>query len=158
MTSDRVESGLLQVATEALEYQTGAAPAFIDITGDVLAVVARSGIRSGQCTLFSQHTTAAVVINEHEPLLLRDIARLLRTLVPASAHYDHNDFTTRTVNMTPDECRNGHAHLQHLLLGGGQTIPVADGSLTLGPYQSIFLVELDHPRPRRVVVSVIGVA
>jgi secondary thiamine-phosphate synthase enzyme len=107
-------------------------------------------------TVFSQHTTAAIVINEHEPLLLRDMARLLRSLAPAGAHYEHNDFTVRTVNMNPDECPNGHAHCQHLFLRTSETIPVIDGVPALGTYQRIFLVELDHPRPRRVLVSVVG--
>lgn len=158
MTGERIDVGAVRVVTTELAYQTGLAPWFADITADVQTVVTGSGVQGGQCTLFSRHTTAAVIINEHEPLLLRDIARLLRSLVPAAAHYDHNDFATRTVNMTADECRNGHAHLQHLLLGGGQTIPVAGGQLLLGTYQRIFLVELDHPRPRQVVVAVLGVA
>lgn len=138
-------------------YETSGPLMFIDITSDVLADVAASGVRTGQCAVFSHHTTAAVIINEHEPLLLRDIARLLRTLVPATAHYDHNDFTTRTVNMTPDECRNGHAHLQHLLLGGSLVVPVVNGAPVLGEWQSLFLVELDHPRIRHVTTSTMGV-
>jgi secondary thiamine-phosphate synthase enzyme len=144
------------VTTAALTYQTHQAPGFVDITDDVAGVVARAGIRAGQVTVFSQHTTAAIRINEHEPLLLRDMARLLRTWAPAHAHYEHNDFERRTVNMNEDECRNGHAHCQHLLLGNSETVPVIDGRLALGTWQRIFLVELDHPRSRRVLVSVIG--
>ena len=142
--------------TEALDYRTSAAPYFLDITDDVLDVVARSGVRAGQVAVFSQHTTASIRVNENEPLLLHDMARLLRTCAPRTAHYDHNDFERRTVNMTDDECRNGHAHCQHLLLGNSETIPLVNGALALGTYQRIFLVELDHPRPRRVLVSVVG--
>jgi len=147
---------LLVVTTEALHYRTRQAPGFVDITDDVAGVVARAGVRVGQVTVFSQHTTAAIRINEHEPLLLRDMARLLRTWAPEHAHYEHNDCERRTVNMNEDECRNGHAHCQHLLLGNSETVPVVDGHLALGTWQRIFLVELDHPRDRRVLVSVIG--
>ena len=143
--------------TEALEYTTGSAPSFLDITDEVVAAVARSGVRGGQVAVFSQHTTASIRINENEPLLRRDMARLLRSCAPQRAHYEHNDFERRTVNMTDDECRNGHAHCQHLLLGNSETIPVVNGTLALGTYQRIFLVELDHPRPRRVLVSVVGI-
>jgi secondary thiamine-phosphate synthase enzyme len=143
--------------THALAYQTETAPHFLDITDDVLAAVAATGVHAGQVTVFSQHTTAAIVINEHEPLLLRDMARLLRSLAPAGAHYEHNDFTVRTVNMNPDECPNGHAHCQHLFLRTSETIPIVDGVPALGAYQRIFLVELDHPRQRRVLVSMVGV-
>lgn len=149
-------ANLLVITTEALEYQTRQAPSFVDITDDVAGVVERAGVRAGQVTVFSQHTTAAIRINEHEPLLLRDMARLLRALAPEHVHYEHNDFERRTVNMNEDECRNGHAHCQHLLLGNSETVPVVDGRLALGTWQRIFLVELDHPRDRRVLVSVIG--
>lgn len=142
--------------TRCLRFQTGQAPAFHDITAEVLAVVAESGVAAGQVTIFSRHTTAAIVLNEHEPLLLQDMARLLRELAPHHTFYHHNDFSRRTVNMTADECRNGHAHCAGLLLRASETAPLLDGQLLLGPWQRIFLVELDHPRQREVIVSVLG--
>jgi secondary thiamine-phosphate synthase enzyme len=143
--------------TRIVEYQTGAAPWFLDVTDDVLAAVTATGVRAGQATVFSQHTTAAICINENEPLLLRDLARVLRSLAPPGAHYDHNDFEQRTVNMTANECANGHSHCQHLFLRTSETIPIVDGVPALGLYQRVFLVELDHPRPRRILVSVVGI-
>lgn len=147
-----------RVLCEAIEFETTCAPEFIDITDDVARVVEASGIQFGQVTAFSQHTTAAVKINENEPLLLRDLARILRQFSPSNAYYEHNDFSRRTVNMNEDECANGHAHVQHLFLGTSETIPVVDGRLTLGTWQRVFLVELDHPRLRRVLVNVVGTA
>jgi secondary thiamine-phosphate synthase enzyme len=144
------------VVCEALEIETTGAPGFHDITDDVLAIVAESGISFGQVTVFSEHTTAAIRINENEPLLLRDMARTLRQMAPSNAYYEHNDFGRRTVNMNPDECANGHAHCQHLFLSTSETIPVVDGQATLGTYQRVFLIELDHPRMRRVLVNVVG--
>jgi secondary thiamine-phosphate synthase enzyme len=152
----RSEAPSAVVICEAVEFETTAAPEFIDITEDVVRVVEASGIRFGQATIFSQHTTAAIKINEHEPLLLRDLARVLRNFAPPSAYYEHNDFDRRTVNMNEDECANGHAHVQHLFLGTSETIPVVDGRITLGAWQRVFLVELDHPRLRRVLVNVVG--
>jgi secondary thiamine-phosphate synthase enzyme len=156
MTQTSLGAGGFIAETRALVYQTGVAPQFLDITDDVLAAVTETRVQAGQVTVFSQHTTAAIAINEHEPLLLRDMARLLRGLAPVGAHYEHNDFTMRTVNMNADECPNGHAHCQHLFLRTSETIPIIDGVPALGPYQRIFLVELDHPRSRRVLVSVMG--
>ena len=143
---------------EAIEYETTDAPQFVDITDDISRIVTASGIQFGQVTAFSQHTTAAVKINENEPLLLRDLARVLRQFAPPTAYYEHNDFTRRTVNMNEDECANGHAHVQHLFLSSSETIPVVDGRITLGTWQRVFLVELDHPRLRRVLVNVVGAA
>ncbi len=145
-----------RVLCEALEYETTDAPEFIDITEDIVRVVEASGIQFGQVTTYSQHTTAAIKINENEPLLLRDLARILRQFAPPTAYYEHNDFTRRTVNMNEDECANGHAHVQHLFLSSSETIPVVDGRISLGTWQRVFLVELDHPRPRRVLVNVVG--
>lgn len=146
------------VVHERLCFETTAAPEFIDITEEVMAVVEASGVLSGQVTVFSTHTTAAIKINENEPLLLRDMARVLCELAPADADYEHNDFSRRTVNMTEDECANGHAHCQHLFLGASETVPVIDGRVALGHWQRIFLIELDRPRSRQVVVTVLGIS
>ena len=141
---------------EELELETTGAPGFHDITEDVRAVVADSGVSFGHVTIFSCHTTAAIRINENEPLLLRDMARTLRQIAPSNAYYEHNDFGRRTVNMNPDECANGHAHCQHLFLSTSESIPIIDGKPMLGTYQSVFLIELDHPKVRQVLVTVVG--
>jgi secondary thiamine-phosphate synthase enzyme len=155
-TVARVEAPAARVLCEALEFETSSAPEFIDITEDVARVVDASGVQFGQVTIFSQHTTAAIKINENEPLLLRDLARMLCQFAPANSYYEHNDFSRRTVNMNEDECANGHAHCQHLFLSSSETIPIIDGRITLGRWQRVFLIELDHPRDRRVLVNVVG--
>src|SRR5688500_14788981 len=144
------------VTCESLELETNAAPGFHDITEDVCAIVADSGVTFGQVTVFSCHTTAAIRINEKEPLLLRDMARTLRQISPSNAYYEHNDFGRRTVNMHEDEPANGHSHCQHLFLSTSDNIPVMDGKTALGTWQRVFLIELDHPRMRTVLVPVVG--
>lgn len=134
----------------------GRAPEFIDITDEVRKAVEASGIQDGTVTVFSRHTTAAVKINENEPLLLRDMARFLENVAPPEGDYRHNDFVIRTANMTEDECPNGHSHCQHLLLSASETVPVMSGKPVLGRWQSVFLVELDRPREREVVIQVVG--
>jgi secondary thiamine-phosphate synthase enzyme len=146
------------VVHEQLSFETSTAPEFIDITNEVMAVVEASGVQAGQVTVFSNHTTAAIKINENEPLLLQDLARVLAELAPVDAEYEHNDFTRRTVNMTEDECANGHAHCQHLFLSASETVPVINGRLALGMWQRIFLIELDHARSRQVMVTVLGLS
>jgi secondary thiamine-phosphate synthase enzyme len=149
-------AGMLRVARCTLRYETLHAAQFVDITADVERVVAASGIAEGSVTVFSKHTTAAIRINEHEPELLRDLAHLLASVAPDGRAYFHNDFTVRWANMVEDECPNGHAHCQHLLLGTSETIPLMDGGLLFGRWQRIFLIELDHARSRDIVVSVMG--
>ena len=136
--------------------KTNNAPEFIDITDWVAECVSESNIVNGFAVVFSKHTTAAVKINENEPLLLDDMAAFLEKLFPRQHDYQHNNFEIRTVNMNEDESPNGHAHLQHLLLGTSETVPVIDGEMQFGTYQSVFFIELDHPRPREVMVHVVG--
>ena len=135
---------------------TKSAPEFIDITNWVSECVAESNISDGFAVVFSKHTTAAVKINENEPLLLNDMAAFLEKIFPRKHDYQHNNFEIRTVNMNDDESPNGHAHLQHLLLGTSETVPVINGEIQFGTYQSVFFIELDHPRPREVMVDVVG--
>lgn len=139
-----------------LSVDTQTAPEFIDITDWVSQCVAQSKVSHGFAVVYSKHTTAAVKINENEPLLLQDMAKFLEKNAPRDGNYSHNDFSIRTVNMTPEESPNGHAHLQHLLLGTSETVPVIDGLMQFGRYQSIFFIELDHPRHREVMVQVVG--
>ena len=139
-----------------LPINTQQAPEFIDITQWVGQCVAQSKVSNGFVVVYSKHTTAAAKINENEPLLLEDMTAFLEKMCPRHGNYQHNDFNVRTVNMTPDESPNGHAHLQHLMLGCSETIPLIDGSMQFGTYQSIFFIELDHPRSREVMVQIVG--
>ena len=84
------------------------------------------------------------------------MADFLSRISPKEADYRHNDFSIRTVNMNDDECPNGHAHCQHLALGTSESVPIVNGTLKVGRWQSIFLIELDMPRPRDVIVQIIG--
>lgn len=158
--ADAAETALLpsvpRITNEVFVIDTGPAPDFVDITDAVTEAVQRSGVRNGQVLVFSRHTTAAVRVQEAEPLLLQDIIDCLERLIPRDLEYRHNDFRIRTVNMTDDESPNGHAHCRHLFLGASETVPVVDGQLALGRWQRIFLIELDHPRRREVHLQVFG--
>lgn len=125
---------------------------FLDITDDVREHVERSGIQQGIAVVASRHTTAAIVVNEHEPELLKDLDRLLRELAPEDHAYAHN-----AVPCGPGEQPNGHSHCQALLLNASATIPIAGGQFVLGRYQRIFLIELDCPREREVTIALLGI-
>ncbi len=144
------------VKCETLIVTTTTAPEFVDITDDVERIVAEAAVKFGQVTIFSKHTTAAIKINENEPLLMGDMCRVLEQAAPKLAEYDHNDFSRRTGPMEEDECANGHAHCQHLFLGASENVPIIDGHMALGRWQRIFLVELDMPRERSVLVNIVG--
>ena len=155
----KVREASFNTSLFTLLLETSTAPEFVDITDRVVESVRESHIRNGCAVVFSRHTTAAITIQENEPLLLNDMASLVERLVPRTARYGHNDFSIRTVHMEEEECPNGHSHCQHLILGSSETIPVVDGALALGQYQRVFVVELDDAKmiPREVLVQVMGV-
>jgi len=152
-----VERGTaVRVCRDLVELRTETAVQFVDLTELVGERVRRSGVVEGVVVVQSRHTTASVIVNENEPLLLEDLRDLLERWAPAGARYRHNDLSAR-VAPPPDERANGHSHARALLLGTSVCLNVADGRIDLGFWQSIFLVELDGPRRRSLSVQVMGV-
>ena len=135
---------------------TREATEFVDLTPTLVALVQSLGVREGLLTVQTLHTTTGVMINEHEPLLLGDLKAMFERLVPAG-RYDHDDFERRTVNLTPDERVNGHAHCRAALLRTSESLPIVNGALTLGRWQRVFLVEFDGPRRREVSVALVAI-
>lgn len=117
---------------------------FSDITSEVEKVVKKSGVSEGAVNVFAAHTTAGIMLNENEEGLLKDFEDTLFKLVPEGS-YAHNKIDD-----------NARAHLCAMLLGSSKLVPVSRGRLQLGTWQKIFLVELDGPRSRSVVVQVIA--
>jgi secondary thiamine-phosphate synthase enzyme len=146
----------LRAFTKCLNVRSTRAPEFIDITDLVADVVGESEVESGIAVVFSRHTTAAIKINENEPLLIKDMEHFLHAVAPKDSYYAHNDFAILTVHMNEDECPNGHAHCQHLTLGTSEMIPIVNGDLAFGKWQRVFLVELDLPKNREVIVQIMG--
>ncbi|ACB07413.1 secondary thiamine-phosphate synthase enzyme YjbQ [Candidatus Korarchaeum cryptofilum] len=116
----------------------------IDITGDVEAIVRRSGISEGICLVHLPHATAALVANENERGLINDIIRKIREeFVREGWEHDRID-------------DNAYAHLASSFIGPSRAFPVSSGRILRGTWQSILLIELDGPRERNVVVTVVG--
>jgi secondary thiamine-phosphate synthase enzyme len=146
------------VRTEVLHFTTNHGSEFWDLTELVREVVARSGVRHGQVTVHSPHTTTSVVLNESETGFLNDYRRAIEGLVPVDSYYEHDDHDLRTENLQEDEFINGHAHVRQMLVGSASvTIPVVDGQVLLGTWQKVLFAELDQARERRVVVHAQGV-
>ena len=141
---------------KTLEYKTKQEFDFIDITEEVKNFVNQSEIKNGLINIQILHTSAGLIVNENEPLLLEDIKKNLENCSPKSNEYKHDDFTIRTVNMCPGECVNGHSHCKAIHLLSNATLNIIDQKIQLGQYQSIMLLELDRSRPRKVQLQIIG--
>lgn len=144
------------VYRDRIRVRTAECLEFVDLTDTLAQAVARSSVSEGLLAAQSQHTTAALLVNEAEPLLIEDMKKRIESLAPRTAAYRHDDFSVRTVNMTPDEPANGHAHCKALFLPVSVTLNVVGGRLDLGRWQRVFLVELDAGRERTVSVRVLG--
>ena len=137
-----------------IETATAPGIGLVDLTPELRERVSGSGVRNGFITVTSRHTTTAVTINENEPRLLEDVKSFFGRLAPPSDDYLHNDIHLR--ECPPDEPENAHAHLLAMLVGSSEVIPIVEGTLDLGTWQSVFLVELDGPRQRTVNLQIIG--
>ncbi len=149
------------VARRTLTLQTERAFHVTDVTDECVAFLAEAGVREGVLTVFSEHTTCAVKINERETCFLEDLRLFMEALVPAGAYYRHDDFEIRDpetlAGSAEDEPINGHSHIKQMLLGSAsESVPVVDGALGLGRWQRIMFIELDQSRPRSIRLQVQG--
>jgi secondary thiamine-phosphate synthase enzyme len=119
-----------------------------DLTGQVSAVVAASGVQAGLANIFNVGSTAAVGTIEFEPGLKRDLPDILDKIIPPSRNYGHEQTW---------HDGNAHSHLQATLLGPSLSVPISGGKLVLGTWQQIIHLECDvRGRQRTLVVTIVG--
>lgn len=135
----------MKVLFEEINLSTKSRADLIDITGHVEERVRKSGVKDGLCLLYSPHSTTAIVVNEHESGLMRDILRKAEQEFPRGAGWLHDKVDD-----------NAHAHLGSTFTGSSRIFPVRNGRVLRGTWQEIFLLELDGPRNRRVLIEVLG--
>ena len=137
------------VHTHTLELHTEGDDHILDLTAELQILVRESGIGTGQLTAMVVGSTAALTTLEFEPGLVgHDIAAALERVAPRGGTYEHE-------KMWHDD--NGHSHVRASLIGPSLALPIVDGTLPLGTWQQVVLVDLDtRPRNRRVVVNLMG--
>ncbi len=114
---------------------------FVDITEHVKEAVTKSDIKDGFCIVYCPHTTAAITVNEGaDPSVAKDILKKLNLLIPENENYSHAE-------------GNSDSHIKASLVGCSQTIPVSNGELSLGTWQSIYFCEFDGPRERKFLIQ-----
>jgi len=130
---------------EVLKIRTTKHTSIVNITHQVAEVVKKSGIKEGICVVYTPHTTACVFVNEGaDPDVVRDFVYALEKLIPWNdPNYTHME-------------GNSAAHIRSAIIGNSRVIPVIDGQLALGTWESIFLADFDGPRERKVLIFVMG--
>ncbi|MGE5660150.1 MAG: secondary thiamine-phosphate synthase enzyme YjbQ [Actinomycetota bacterium] len=144
----------MPILNQEIIVETSEGISIYNLTPDLLKLLEASSIKKGQITVFSRHTTTALAINENEARLLEDVKVHLKKLAPPEQKYLHNDLHLRIV--PEDEPMNAHSHLMSMMLSTSEVIPVIDGKLALGTWQSVLFFDLDGPRKRTVLVQIWG--
>jgi secondary thiamine-phosphate synthase enzyme len=120
-----------------------------NVTQDVRQALAGTGLNAGIVTVFVKHTTASVMIIEDEPGIREDTKAFWERLIPADPSWQHN---TRNAGE-----ENGHSHLRGQLQGPSATIPFQEGTLMLGTWQQIVVIDFDtRSRTRDLIIQVVG--
>ena len=136
----------MKIYFKELTLSTSKRLELVDITYEVERAVRKSGIRNGICVIHAPHATAAIIANEHESGLMRDI------LAKVEEDYPHNG---RWLHNRIDD--NAAAHLGSAFISSTRIFPVREGRMIRGTWQNIFLLEMDGPRSRRrVVIEIMG--
>ena len=141
----------MKTKLENLALKTTEKQQLINITSQVKDVVTDSGIKNGFIGLFSQHTTAALMVSEFQDALLDDIAGFLRLVVQDDLPYKHN-----SPEFSDCDRKNAASHLRSMLFNNSVVLPVSDGEVVLGQFQSVILAEMDGPRERNLKVQFLG--
>ena len=116
----------------------------IDISQQVEDIVVKSGVKEGICNVYAPHATCGVIINEnYDPNICLDIMDCLKEYIPQGKwRHDRID-------------NNADSHIKAAIVGPSETIPISDGRLLLGTWQSIMLADFDGPKERTIVVTTI---
>ena len=132
-----------KVVNQSFSFSTKGEIDFVDLTDKVQEVVSESAIRNGMVHVFAPHATGILVLTENDYALLNDIKTFLEEIVPKRRAYQHPS--------------NAHSHLRSMLLPPDKTLPIIDGRVEFGTWQSLLFVETDvYPRKRTLIMQVIG--
>ena len=132
-----------KVVNKSYSFSTRGEIDFVDLTEKVQEVVADSAVKNGVVHVFAPHATGILVLTENDYALLNDIKAFLEELVPKRRGYQHPS--------------NAHSHLRSMILPPDKTLPVIDGRVEFGTWQSLLFLETDvYTRKRRIIMQVMG--
>ena len=153
-TDDSVQelNGTLKMLSHTLKVVTNSPVELFNVTDRIKDLVKTSGVKAGFLIISTLHTTTAVFINEFQAALMADVKHFLERIANRDHGYLHN-----CEDCSDCERKNAEAHIRALVLGNNVTLPIQEGKIHLGQWQSILFAELDGPRERSVTAQVIGV-
>jgi secondary thiamine-phosphate synthase enzyme len=144
--------GNMKIFSRTFKVVTDGRVELYNLTDKARELVKASGIKAGFIIISSLHTTTALFINEFQAALMADAKAFLERLVNIENGYLHN-----CEDCSDCDRKNADSHIRAMLLGHNLTLPIQEGSILLGHWQSILFAELDGPRERMLSAQVIGV-
>lgn len=144
--------GTVRAFSRTTSVMTRERTELVNLTDDIRAFVESTGVKDGYVQVSSLHTTAGLIINEWQDALLDDVKTMIERIVPKELYYKHND-----PQFSDCDRHNADSHLRIVVLGHSLSIPIAEGRLVLGQWQSAILVEFDGPNERKVFTQVFGI-
>ncbi|HLG13239.1 MAG TPA: secondary thiamine-phosphate synthase enzyme YjbQ [Blastocatellia bacterium] len=144
--------GMVKVFSRTVTVQTNERTELVNLSDQVRAFADETGIRDGYIKVSSLHTTAGLFINEWQDALLNDIKMMVDRVVPRESYYYHND-----PEYSDCDRHNADSHLKNVVFGLTLSVPVDQGKLVLGRWQSVILAEFDGPNERKVFLQAFGI-
>ena len=133
----------MKIKNHSIKINTNRNFEIIDITSKINELI---DVENGIISIFSRHSTSAIVVNENESGLLSDLEFTLNNLITDKFTYQHDRIDD-----------NAKSHLKSFLLSSSECLPIKNGRLDLGTWQSVFFIELDGPRHgRTVTLTMVG--
>ena len=132
-----------KIVNQTIKFHTNGEIDFIELSDEIQEIANKTQIKNGVVHVFAPHATGILILNENDAALLEDIKAFLEKLAPNRGKYEHPS--------------NAHAHLRSMVLPPDKTLPLIDGRIAFGTWQSLLYVETDvYPRERTLIVQVMG--
>jgi secondary thiamine-phosphate synthase enzyme len=132
-----------KIVNQTIKFHTNGEIDFIELSDEIQEIANKTEIKNGIVHVFAPHATGILILNENDAALLEDIKAFLEKLAPHRGNYEHPS--------------NAHAHLRSMVLPPDKTLPLIDGQIAFGTWQSLLYVETDvYPRERTLIVQVMG--
>jgi secondary thiamine-phosphate synthase enzyme len=144
--------GTAKVFSKTISVKTNDRMELVNLTQDIREFAEMTGIKDGYVQVSSLHTTAGLFVNEWQDALLVDIKSMLSQIVQREGYYRHND-----PEFSDCDRHNADSHLRNVVMGNSLSVPISEGELVLGTWQSVILAEFDGPNQRRVFFQAFGI-
>jgi secondary thiamine-phosphate synthase enzyme len=144
--------GVVKVSAKTIAVETTERTELINLSAEVRAFIEDSGITDGYVQISCLHTTAGLYVNEWQEALLADVKSLIDRMVGREEYYKHND-----PEFSDCDRFNADSHLKNTVFGRSLSLPVSQGRVVLGQWQSIILAEFDGANSRKVFLQAFGI-